>query len=107
MSLSENPRRNAPTWVHWFVNYAGLAIFLATLLMMRLTHHSDDESAIAASWAIVGGSVLAIVVGLGPSLGLEIFPNHGADREDSRGTWVALGDHIRRSIRWPGGRMGM
>lgn len=64
MSLSETPRRNAPTWVHWFVNYAGLAIFLATLLVMRLTHHSDDDSAIIASWAIVGGSLLAIMVGL-------------------------------------------
>jgi intracellular septation protein len=58
------PHRKAPQWVHWFVDYAGLAIFLATLIGMRLTHHSDDESAIAASWAIVGGSVLALAVGL-------------------------------------------
>jgi intracellular septation protein len=59
-----HPHRKAPQWVHWFVNYAGLAIFLATVLVMKITHHSDDETGIASSWAIVGGSVLALAVGL-------------------------------------------
>ena len=59
-----HPHRHAPKWVRWFVDYVGLAVFLATLLLMRLTHHSDDESTITASWAIVGGSVLALLVGL-------------------------------------------
>jgi intracellular septation protein len=56
--------RKTPRWVRWFVDYAGLVVFLITLVGMKLSHHSDNESAIAASWAIVGGSVLALVVGL-------------------------------------------
>jgi intracellular septation protein len=58
------PHRKAPTWVHWFVNYAGLVVFLITLVAMKLGHQGDNESAVAASWAIVGGSVLALGVGL-------------------------------------------
>jgi intracellular septation protein len=42
-------------WVHWFVDYFALAAFLITLVVTR--------SAITASWAIVGGSLLALAVG--------------------------------------------
>ena len=42
-------------WVHGFVNYAGLAAFLATLAITR--------SAVTASWAVVIGSLAALVVG--------------------------------------------
>jgi intracellular septation protein len=55
MSEAATPR-NVPKWVRWFVDYAGLAVFLITLMA---TH-----SAVTASWAIVGGSVLALLVGL-------------------------------------------
>jgi len=54
--------RKAPPWVHWFVDYAGLVIFLLTLVSLSLLHHKD--AAVTASWAIVGGSVLALLVGL-------------------------------------------
>ncbi len=50
------PPRNVPKWVRWFVDYAGLVLFLITLVATR--------SAVTASWAIVGGSVLALLVGL-------------------------------------------
>lgn len=43
-------------WVRYFVDYAGLAAFLATLAVTK--------SAVTASWAIVAGSVLALAVGL-------------------------------------------
>jgi intracellular septation protein len=56
--------RGVPKWVRWFVDYAGLAVFLITLVAMKLSHQGDNESAVAASWAIVGGSVLALGVGL-------------------------------------------
>jgi intracellular septation protein len=62
--LSDDPyhaHRRAPKWVHWFVDYAGLAVFLATLVVMSLMHRPD--AAVTASWAIVGGSVLALAVG--------------------------------------------
>jgi intracellular septation protein len=48
--------RKVPKWVHYFVDYAGLVVFLITLVVTK--------SAVTASWAIVGGSILALVVGL-------------------------------------------
>jgi intracellular septation protein len=65
--VSDDPyhaHRRAPKWVHWFVDYVGLATFLATLLIMKATKHGDDESAIVASWAIVGSSIVALAIGL-------------------------------------------
>jgi len=53
------PAKTAPTvpkWVRYFVDYAGLVVFLITLVATK--------SAVTASWAIVGGSVLALAVGL-------------------------------------------
>lgn len=48
--------RKVPKWVHYFVDYAGLVVFLITLVVTK--------SAVTASWAIVGGSILALLVGL-------------------------------------------
>ena len=56
MSEAKPSPRKVPKWVHYFIDYAGLVIFLITLVATR--------SAITASWAIVGGSILALVVGL-------------------------------------------
>jgi intracellular septation protein len=53
---SSKPVRRAPKWVHYFVDYAGLVVFLITLVVTK--------SAVTASWAIVGGSILALAVGL-------------------------------------------
>ena len=50
------PVRRAPKWVHYFVDYAGLVVFLIALVVTK--------SAVTASWAIVGGSILALAVGL-------------------------------------------
>jgi intracellular septation protein len=55
MSPTAPGARNVPKWVRYFVDYAGLVIFLITLVVTR--------SAITASWAIVGGSLLALAVG--------------------------------------------
>nr|MEA2798447.1 intracellular septation protein [Phenylobacterium sp.] len=55
MSEASTPR-SVPKWVRWFVDYAGLVVFLITLVATR--------SAVTASWAIVGGSILALLVGL-------------------------------------------
>jgi len=46
---------STPTWVKYVVDYAGLVAFLATLVVTR--------SAITASWAIVAGSIAALLVG--------------------------------------------
>jgi intracellular septation protein len=57
-----HPHRKAPQWVHWFVDYAGLVVFLVTLVGLSLLHRKD--AAVTASWAIVAGSILALAVGL-------------------------------------------
>jgi len=49
--MSDKGRR----YVRYFVDYAGLAAFLITLVVSR--------SAITASWAIVAGSIAALIVG--------------------------------------------
>jgi intracellular septation protein len=56
MSETTPALNKTPKWVRYFVDYAGLVIFLITLVVTK--------SAITASWAIVGGSVLALLVGL-------------------------------------------
>jgi intracellular septation protein len=48
--------QKGPRWVTWFVDYFPLAAFLIALVATK--------SAITASWAIVGGSLLALAVGL-------------------------------------------
>jgi intracellular septation protein len=53
MSLSMTPK--VARWVRLFVDYAGLAAFLVTIAI--------TGSAIAASWAVVAGSLAALAVG--------------------------------------------
>ena len=48
--------RKPPKWVRYFIDYVGLGAFLVTLVVTKI--------AITASWAIVGGSILALLVGL-------------------------------------------
>ena len=50
--MSESTRR----YVRYFVDYAGLVAFLIALVVTK--------SAVTASWAIVAGSILALLVGL-------------------------------------------
>lgn len=54
MSPPMNPR--TAKYVRIFVDYAGLAAFLITLAVTR--------SAVTASWAVVGGSLAGLAVGL-------------------------------------------
>ena len=49
-------RVNTRKWIRYFVDYAGLAAFLITLVITR--------SAVTSSWAIVVGSIAALAVGL-------------------------------------------
>ena len=56
--MSEVPPtgRKLPKWVHYAIDYGGLAAWLLTLVVTR--------SAITSSWVIVGASILALLVGL-------------------------------------------
>jgi intracellular septation protein len=46
-------------WVRLFVDYAGLAAFLVTMLVVR----DPVQAPILASWAVVAGSLAALAVG--------------------------------------------
>jgi intracellular septation protein len=57
--VSDDPyhsHRKAPKWLHYAVDYGGLAAWLLTLVVTR--------NAITSSWVIVGASILALLVGL-------------------------------------------
>src|SRR5947209_4460428 len=56
MSQTAPAGRKTPKWVHYLIDYGGLAAWLATLVITR--------SAITSSWVIVGASILALLVGL-------------------------------------------
>jgi len=57
-------------WVRLFVDYAGMAAFLITMLVVR----DPVEGPILASWAVVGGSLAALVVGLAVEKRLAPIP---------------------------------
>ena len=65
--MSQAPAtQSVPKWLRYFVDYAGLTAFLATLAITR--------SAVTASWAIVAGSILALGVGFAVERRLAPMP---------------------------------
>src|SRR4051812_13658031 len=56
MSQTAPTARKAPKWVHYLIDYGGLAAWLLTLVITR--------SAVTSSWVIVGASILALLIGL-------------------------------------------
>jgi intracellular septation protein len=66
-----NPKTSR--WVRLFVDYAGPAAFLITMLVV---HDPKDPNAgpVAASWAVVLGSLLALAVGLAVERRLAPMP---------------------------------
>ncbi len=54
--MSGEALQKTPRWVRYFVDYAGLVALLITYVATK--------SLVTATWAIVGGSVLALAVGL-------------------------------------------
>lgn len=59
-------------WVRLFVDYAGLGAFLITMLVVR--DPDPNKAPILASWAVVIGSVLALIVGLAVERRLAPIP---------------------------------
>ena len=53
--MSEQAQK-VPKWVHYVIDYGGLAAWLATLVITR--------NAVTSSWVIVGASILALAIGL-------------------------------------------
>ncbi|MBL8769796.1 MAG: septation protein IspZ [Phenylobacterium sp.] len=62
--MSDSSRRH---WVRWFVDYSALAIFLAA-------YFATGRNLVQASWWLVGGSALALAVGLAVERRIAPFP---------------------------------
>jgi intracellular septation protein len=58
---------NARHWIRWFVDYSALVVFLIAFFA---THRNMQQ----ATWALVAGSALALVVGLAVERRLAPFP---------------------------------
>jgi intracellular septation protein len=62
--MSTSSRRH---WVRWFVDYSALVVFVAA-------YFATGRSLVQASWWLVGGSALALVVGLAVERRIAPFP---------------------------------
>jgi intracellular septation protein len=63
-----------PTWIRQVVDFGALAAFAATFLFFRLRGEPGDQALIHATWGLVAGSVVAVVVGLWVEKRLALMP---------------------------------
>jgi intracellular septation protein len=70
MRLSPKARR----WVRSFVDYAGLAAFLAVFVYFRNEGLSSQEALVRATWGLVAGSGAGLLVGLVAERRIAPFP---------------------------------
>jgi intracellular septation protein len=70
----EAPRNKPPTWVRQVVDFGALVAFAATFLFFRLRGEPGDQALIHATWGLVAGSIVAVVVGLWVEKRLALMP---------------------------------
>jgi len=63
-----------PTWVRQIVDFGALAAFAAVFLFFRLRGLPGSEALVHATWGLVAGSVVAVVVGLMVEKRLALMP---------------------------------
>lgn len=63
-----------PGWIGQAVDFGALIAFLAGFLFFRLTGSSGDEALVNATWFLVGGAAIAVVVGLVIERRLALMP---------------------------------
>ncbi len=63
-----------PTWIRQVVDFGALAAFAATFLFFRLRGEPGDQALVHATWGLVAGSVVAVVVGLAVEKRLALMP---------------------------------
>jgi intracellular septation protein len=74
MSETHETAGNPPTWIRQVVDFGALAAFAATFLFFRLRGEPGDQALIHATWGLVAGSVVAVVVGLMVEKRLALMP---------------------------------
>ena len=70
----ETAHRKPPTWIRQVVDFGALAAFAATFIFFRLRGLPGDEALVHATWGLVAGSVVAVVVGLMVEKRLALMP---------------------------------
>lgn len=63
-----------PAWIRQVVDFGALAAFAAVFLFFRLRGMEGSEALVNATWGLVAGSVVAIVVGLMVEKRLALMP---------------------------------
>jgi intracellular septation protein len=69
-----SPEKKHPTWVRQVVDFGALAAFAAVFLFFRLRGLPGSEALVHATWGLVGGSAVAILVGLMVEKRLALMP---------------------------------
>ena len=70
----ETAHRKPPTWIRQVVDFGALAAFAATFIFFRVRGLPGDEALVHATWGLVAGSVVAVVVGLMVEKRLALMP---------------------------------
>jgi len=70
----ETAPHTPPTWIRQVVDFGALAAFAATFLFFRLRGEPGDQALVHATWGLVAGSVVAVVVGLWVEKRLALMP---------------------------------
>jgi intracellular septation protein len=68
------PEKKPPTWVRQVVDFGALAAFAAVFIFFRLKGLPGSEALVHATWGLVAGSAVAIVVGLIIEKRLALMP---------------------------------
>jgi len=63
-----------PPWIRQVVDFGALAAFAATFVFFRLRGLPGDEALVHATWGLVAGSMVAVVVGLMVERRLALMP---------------------------------
>lgn len=70
----ETARRTPPAWIRQAVDFGALAAFAATFVFFRVRGLPGDQALVHATWGLVAGSVVAVVVGLMVEKRLALMP---------------------------------
>ena len=70
----ETAHKKPPTWIRQVVDFGALAAFAAVFIFFRLRGLPGDEALVHATWGLVAGSVVAVVVGLMVEKRLALMP---------------------------------
>lgn len=66
--------KKPPTWIRQVVDFGALAAFAAVFIFFRLRGLPGSEALVHATWGLVAGSVVAVMVGLMVEKRLALMP---------------------------------